>query len=181
MTLEERSLHLRNPPPVLQPCGVGVGKIALASLLGDCARRSPGKSANPIGAEAAAFPGEGEERHLPLHGRRPQPARAVRLQAQAPGVRRQGRARIAAEGQALRVHGYVLEGAAQAARHAARIQAARQERSYVSELLPNIGGRSRRPRVRLAASRPITSTTARRSVSSIRAPSVSAARASAPG
>ena len=27
------------------------------------------------------FPGAGEERHLPVHGRRPQPARAVRLQA----------------------------------------------------------------------------------------------------
>ena len=61
----------------LQQCGVGLGAAALADLLGDqTARRR-----QPAGTEAAALPGEGEERHLPVHGRRPEPPGTVRQQA----------------------------------------------------------------------------------------------------
>ena len=41
------------------------------------------------GAEEAALPGQGQERHLPVHVRRPQPGRYVRLQARALRARRQ--------------------------------------------------------------------------------------------
>ena len=51
-------------------CGVGVGKVALASFLGGSAL-----------ANKPHFPPRSRSRHLPLHGRRPQPARTVRLQA----------------------------------------------------------------------------------------------------
>src|SRR5262245_22028808 len=49
-------------------------------------RQAPGRREvrpGPDGAEAAALPGEGEERYLPLHGRRPEPAGAVGLEAEA--------------------------------------------------------------------------------------------------
>ena len=40
-----------------------------------------GRRGESDGGAAGAFPGAGAERHLPVHGRRAQPARAVRLQA----------------------------------------------------------------------------------------------------
>ena len=43
---------------------------------------------------ARPLPGEGEERHLPVHGRRPEPVRAVRAQAEAPGVPRPADPRV---------------------------------------------------------------------------------------
>ena len=68
-------------------CANGFGAVALAGLL-----RRPGVRPRPAerarGDRAArasppAFPGQGEERHLPVHGRRPVAGRHVRPQAAA--------------------------------------------------------------------------------------------------
>ena len=54
-------------------------RIALATLISDAAQRSDRtESARPA---AAALPGQGEERHLPAHGRLAAAPRPVRLQA----------------------------------------------------------------------------------------------------
>ena len=55
-------------------------------------------------AEAAALRAQGQERHLPVHGRRAEPPGAVRQQAAAGEVRRHAAARRAAEGLPGRVH-----------------------------------------------------------------------------
>ena len=49
-------------------------------------RRAGSDRLEPARPAARALPGAGQERHLPVHGRRAQPARAVRLQARAPGA-----------------------------------------------------------------------------------------------
>src|SRR5215831_2103181 len=82
----------------------------------------------PNGPEAASLSGEGEERDLPLYGRRAQPARDVRLQAQAPGVRRQTDPRFAGGRQAIRVYGRVRQGPAEGAGLQDRIQTIWPER-----------------------------------------------------
>ena len=74
---------------------------------------------------ARAFPGAGEERDLPVHGRRPQPARAVRLQARAPGVSRPADSRLVHQGPAVRLHGQVHQGTSQAAGHESQVRPAR--------------------------------------------------------
>ena len=69
--------------------GLGLGAIALASLLGDEARGRTAESpvqADPKGDAAPGSPKTiasrpGQARHLPAHGRLPQPARPVRRQA----------------------------------------------------------------------------------------------------
>ena len=64
----------------------GFGALALAWLLArDGSARPRVQSA---GAEAAALPGQGEVRHLPVHGRRAEPDRHVRSQAGARKIRR---------------------------------------------------------------------------------------------
>ena len=80
-------------------------------------RRTPSGRTRGIrqsdGPEAASLSGESEKRHLPVHGRRAQPARDVRLQAQAPGIRWQADSRFAGGRQAVRLHGRVRQGAAE--------------------------------------------------------------------
>ena len=78
---------------MLLRCGNGFGALAAAALLRQPALRRPkrgGLSAEtadravkfePAGAAAAAFPGEGPQRHLPVHGRRAVAGRHVRSQA----------------------------------------------------------------------------------------------------
>ena len=65
-------------------CGTGLGTMALASLFNErlaCGcRRTARKCA---GRKASALFAEGQEHHLPVHGRRTQPAGPVRLQAPA--------------------------------------------------------------------------------------------------
>jgi len=62
-------------------CALGLGSIALASMMND--RRAFGRARaaapQPDGAQAAAFRAARQEYHLPLHGRRPVTARIVRL------------------------------------------------------------------------------------------------------
>ena len=85
-------------------CGVGLGAMALASLFeGERPARamsegdlSPSRSAaaepavrarrEPARGPSRAFPRAGQERDLSLHGRRTEPARALRLQAPASEV-----------------------------------------------------------------------------------------------
>ena len=91
----------------LQQCGVGLGVAALADLLGDYARAGR----QPAGGEAAALPGEGEERHFPVHGGRAEPPGTVRQQAGAGEMGRQAAAGGIAQGLSHRVHQPELEAA----------------------------------------------------------------------
>ena len=94
----DRALREQTRRHFFADCGVGLGAMALASLLagerpaahggGDAgaagAARPPiGGRARPRSAGGPAGPSSraGQERHLPVHGRRAEPARAVRLQA----------------------------------------------------------------------------------------------------
>ena len=72
------------------------------------------------------LPAAGEERHLPVHGRRAEPARAVRPQAQAPEAARPADPRVVHQGQAVRLHGHLHQGAAEAAGHDAQVRPARR-------------------------------------------------------
>ena len=67
------------------------------------------RPADPLAPEAAALSGQGQARHLPVHGRRAQPSGAVRLQAGAGQVRRPAAAGRAAQGLPGRVHQSELE------------------------------------------------------------------------
>ena len=90
-------------------CGVGVGKIALAGLL-DRRVRPRGHSAPPrdrpqsAGTPDAALRPEGEASDPPVHGRRAQPARSVRLQAGIDQARRQAAPALGDRRPALCVH-----------------------------------------------------------------------------
>ena len=76
----------------LDQCRIGLGGMAHGFALGRWKR--PGFRCRELGSErsaggsAHAFPAQGQERHLPVHGRRAEPARAVRPQAEAAGARR---------------------------------------------------------------------------------------------
>ena len=83
--------------------GFGIGSAALTSLLNrrafsaglspeatSSATAPVNAAVNPLAPKPPMFAAEGEERHLPLHGRRALPGRSVRLQAQASAVRRPG-------------------------------------------------------------------------------------------
>ena len=114
-------------------CGVGLGAMALASLSrgepaagamaepdGDPprparARRGHGPRRQSPGGPAGPSARAGQERHLSVHGRRPQPARAVRLQAPAPEIQRPADPGLVHPGAPVRVHGYLHQGASQAA------------------------------------------------------------------
>ena len=66
-------------------CGdrAGLDGARLAARRGPRVRGGRDLGRRPAGAPRRALPGQGEERHLPVHGRRAEPARAVRLQAEA--------------------------------------------------------------------------------------------------
>ena len=71
----------------LWEAGGGFGSVALAALLGSdgfLARQAVAADGvtpfkNPLAPKAPAIARQGEERHFPLHVRRPQPRRYVRL------------------------------------------------------------------------------------------------------
>ena len=66
-------------------CGLGLGSLALTALFQDVklgAATVP-PLVNPLAPPAHAPSRQGQERHLPVHGRRAEPARTVRLQAEA--------------------------------------------------------------------------------------------------
>ena len=95
-------------------CGLGLGSIALASLMSTTAsprtpkaprRRPEIDLANPLAPRQGPLSRASQERHLPVHGRRPQPARAVRLQAQARRAERPADPRVVHRRQAVRLHG----------------------------------------------------------------------------
>ena len=81
----------------LWEAGGGFASVALTALLGGdgfLARQAVAADGvdavrQPDGPEAAASSGQGQERDLPVHVRRAQPRRHVRLQAQALRARRQ--------------------------------------------------------------------------------------------
>src|SRR5438552_937949 len=50
----------------------------VAAEAGRAGGRGAAPRRRPAGPAPAAFPGQGQERHLPVHGRRPEPAGAVR-------------------------------------------------------------------------------------------------------
>ena len=84
---------------LLMQAAFGFGGVALTALAADKAfggqiesRNEPADgSKNPACAAAAPFSGEGEERHLPVHGRRAVAGRYVRPQAAARQAPRQSR------------------------------------------------------------------------------------------
>ena len=143
----------------LADLGMGFTGLALGALL---ARDGVVRADAPVGLVAAgwqaAFPAEGQERHLALHGRRRQPRRELRPEAGPEPIRRQddrrdavqGRPRFAApEKEPARVHSRPAQGPAEdlpACRSAPRSAASAAPRSAT-------GGRTsaslcRRPRRR---------------------------------
>ena len=92
-----------------EQCGVGLGAVALKSLLAESAQAAA--PADPLAPKAAAVSRQSEERHLPLHGGRAQPSGTVRQQAAADEIRRHAAAAGAAEGLSRGVHQSELEAA----------------------------------------------------------------------
>ena len=86
----------------LRDCGVGLGKIALGSLLAGVAASRV--AANPLAPKQPHFPAKAKARHPPVHGRRPEPARPVRPQAGAGEARRQAAPAGGHRRPALRLH-----------------------------------------------------------------------------
>ena len=130
-------------------CGVGLGAMALARCSARAARRaSADLGRRPAGAPKPHFPAEGEERHLPVHGRRAEPARAVRPQAEAPGAPRPADPRVVHQGQAVRLHGHLRQGAAEAPGDDAEVRPARPVRGLGLGVpaAPRQGRRRRRRR-----------------------------------
>ena len=101
-----------------------------------CARgRDAERRPNPLAPKPPHFAAEGEAGHLPVHGRRAEPPRAVRLQAAAREVRRQAAAGRAAQGLPRRVHQPELDAAR--ARSSSSPSTASAGRSC-RELLPHL-------------------------------------------
>ena len=108
--LAERQ-RLLNRRWFLRDCGVGLGAIALNGLL--------------AGARADNAPsGQGQARHLPVHGRCAEPPGTVRQQAAAREVQRHA----AAAGVAQELPGRVHQPELQAPRAEVQVQEGRQER-----------------------------------------------------
>ncbi len=164
----------------LRDCGVGLGKVALAGLLTDlAAARRAGRSRRPmpLAPQAAAFPGEGQTRHPPLHGGRAIAARSLRLQARADKARRQAAAALGHRRPALRLH----PAGCRRARAAVQVRQARPERRGALRDAAASGedrGRHLPHQIRAA---PTSSTTPRPRFSSTPASSSRAAPASARG
>ena len=152
----------------------GAGVAAATRCAGGAGRQS----ARP---EAAALRAEGEGGHLPVHGRRAEPARTVRPQAEAAEAARPADPRVVRQGQALRVHGHVRQGAAEAAGHQAQVRPARQDAGPGCPSACRTSPRSSTTSPSSSRWRPTSSTTARRSCSSTPARRSSAGRAWARG
>ncbi len=125
-------------------CGYGVGKIALASLLGGSMERkvraADALPANPLAARPPHYVAQGQERNPPVHGRRPQPARLVRLQAEVGGVRRQIDTAGDDRRTAIRLH----PSRRRSARSAVQVRPARPERRRVVGNDAAVSNRGRR-------------------------------------
>ena len=126
--------------------GFGIGGVALSALLDERlfaqAERTGGRSAR---AARAAFRAEGEAHHLPVHGRRADPARSVRQQAGAAEVRRPGDPRgVHSQRGAVRVH----QGHAAAPRISVHVQEVRSVRRRAVGAAAAPGGHRRRHRDR---------------------------------
>ena len=134
--------------------GIGLGALALASLLERRrSRRRRRRRGGPLAPQAAALRAEGEERHLPVHGRRAVAARPVRPQAEArtssTASRSRSRSSRASASPSSRACRKLL-GSPYA------VRAARRVRRRALELLPHLGRGRRRHRDRpLDAHRPV--------------------------
>jgi hypothetical protein len=80
--IENRWLAERTRRHFFRDCGVGLGSIAINSMMGQLqAGQLPViDPANPDGLPQASPSSEGQERHLPPHGRRAEPTRTLRRQ-----------------------------------------------------------------------------------------------------
>ena len=67
--------------------GSGLAGVALAQMLQEDALAAAASAVDPMAPEEAASSANGQVHHLALHGRRPEPCRPVRPQAQAAGTR----------------------------------------------------------------------------------------------
>ena len=109
-----RSAAAPHPPALLprlrrRPRLDGPGVAAAARRP---ARGRPPQPPTRCAPQPPHFAAEGEERHLPVHGRRPEPARAVRPQARSSQeLRRPADPRLVHQGQAVRLHGHLHQGA----------------------------------------------------------------------
>ena len=111
----QRRSPARHPPLVpravrRRPGGDGPGP-ACSATAGYAAAPTRHAGRQSAGAQAASLRAQGQARDLPVHGRRAQPARAVRQQAAAGQVRRHAAAGRAAQGLPRRVHQSQLEAA----------------------------------------------------------------------
>ena len=70
--MEARARSPRNHPAALLPagCGFGIGAVALRPSRAGLSRRPRHRRRGPLAPQAAALRAEGQERHLPVHGRR---------------------------------------------------------------------------------------------------------------
>src|SRR5437588_844498 len=120
-----RSTASRNTTPLFQSLRARrrLARARLAAERRQDLRQRATSDRQSAGAQADALSAPGEERDLPVHGRRSQPARVIRLQAEAAGVARQADPGLVPEGEALRLHGYVCQGRPQAAGHSAEVRA----------------------------------------------------------
>ena len=97
-------------------------------------RRRPRAGDDPLAPQEAALPGEGEERHLPVHGRRAQPDGSVRSQAGAAQVEWQASAAVDDQGLEAGVHQADRRGAGQSVRISRSTAQCGME---LSELIPH--------------------------------------------
>ena len=132
----EQGLHVTRRH-FLRDCRVGIGGMALASLLGD----DRPKSRLAFGAprpQGAALRAASQARHLPSHGGLAAQPGSVRLQARAGQANGAALPRRVLRGASLRLH----QGHADSARHAASLCAVRRER-HLAVGLPAVLGQGR--------------------------------------
>ena len=84
-------LHRQSDPKLmsrrwfLEQCGVGLGGMALGQLFGEAGYAAAGAATptptahgvNPLAPRLPHFAAQGEAGDLPVHGRRPEPSRAL--------------------------------------------------------------------------------------------------------
>ncbi len=123
-------------------CGMGLGSIALGSLLADEAHGASDLPwlHDPLAPRAPHF-APARARHLSVHGWRSQPIGPVRLQTQAARARWPGRAPLVHQEQAIRVH----QGGRQAFGHSPQVRPPRPigRRTQRAAAAPGHRGRRR--------------------------------------
>ena len=135
-------LHAQTRRHFFERCGVGLGAMALARFFDrdGLAAGSSSRDGESAGRPRRPRARPGKKRHLPVHGRRPQPARALRLQAGAAEVHEPADPRFLHQGTAIRIHGHFYKRASQAAGHVAPVRPPRRLGAWVSECLPHLAG-----------------------------------------